>query len=99
MELSQKELPIEKRFALVVRHNKWLMNKNLSLEDEIESYSNLIEKYEELKEEYKLLNKEINFLEQSISKNKTIKLCKRMLQEYGLFDKFLLRLQIGKEKK
>ena len=33
MELSQKELPIEKRFALVVRHNKWLMNKNLYLEE------------------------------------------------------------------
>jgi hypothetical protein len=92
-ELSQQHLPIEKRFALVVSHNKWLMTMNALLKQELEAYKGLDAKYADLRWEFEKLKEERDFLSNDTSLNKKLKLAKRMFQEYGLFEKFLRRLK------
>jgi len=92
MELSQKELPLQKRFDLIVRHNKVLMCKNTLLEQELASHVALKAKYDDLKWQFERLKEEKDFFNNDTSLKKKIKVARRMLQEYGLFEKFLMRL-------
>ena len=87
MELSQKHLPIEKRFELIVRHNKVLMCKNTLLEEELASNVALKAKYDELKWQFEKFKEENKKPPMKASKKHKIAI--KILKNHGLFQKYL----------
>jgi len=87
MELSQKHLPIEKRFALVVSHNKWLMSRNALLEEELASQVALNAKYDDLKWEFEKFKEENK--KPLVRTSKKHKIAIKILKNHGLFQKYL----------
>jgi len=89
IELSQKDLPLEKRFALIVSHNKFLMSKNTSLEDELASHEALEKKYAALKWEFERFKEESK--KPPVKMGKKHKVAIQILKEHGLYQNYLNR--------
>ena len=89
MELSQKELPIEKRFSFIVSHNKFLMSRNTLLEEELASHEALGKKFANLKWEYERLKEEKP--KPVYTPKKKHKIAIQILKEHGLYQKYLNR--------
>lgn len=87
MELSQKYLPLGKRFALVVSHNKWLMTKNTLLEQELASHVALKAKYDDLKWQFEKFKEENK--KPPVPQKKKHKIAIKILKSHRLFQKYL----------
>lgn len=87
MELSQKHLPLQKRFDLIVSHNKWLMAKNTLLEEELASHVALKAKYDHLKWEFEKFKEENK--KPPLKASKKHKIAIKILKNHGLFQKYL----------
>lgn len=89
MELSQKELPIEKRFSLIVSHNKFLMCKNTLLEENLAAHEALEKKYATLKWEFERFKEEKTT--PIYTPKKKHKVAIQILKENGLYQNYLNR--------
>lgn len=88
-ELSQKCLPLEKRFALIVRHNKYLMCRNILVEEELEAYKGLEAKYADLKWEFEKFKEENK--KPPVPQKKKHKIAIQILRERKLYHEYLNR--------